>query len=531
MTQILSADVVIVGSGVAGSLVAHRLAQKGLKVIILEAGPRIDRGKALATFMNAPIKHHQSPYPAARHAPHPGLDIDSTPYIIEKGSHKYDTLYVRGVGGTTWHWAGETWRFLPNDLRLKSLYGVGRDWPLSYEDLEPYYVQAEYELGVSGEAELGSPRSKPYPMQALAPTFMDTTFKKLLKPLGYDVIVQPAARNTAFYDNRPACCGNHNCMPLCPVGAQYSGDVHATKAEKAGAQLIADAVVYKVEVGADRLVKAVHYKDPSGQSHEVRGKTFVIAAHGIETPKLLLISRSEHTPHGVANSSDQVGRNLMDHPGLNVEFTMPIPVFPGRGPQEVSGIVNLRDGAFRKDYGSIKLGLWNSASLPKLSAKLIAQGYAGKEFDQKLRDLTTRRCTFTSFSEQLPDPNNRVRPSELTDAIGIPRPEITYSIDSYTLRSVQQVRKVFESMMVHLGATDVEYPDSLQPNNHIMGTTIMGVDPKTSVVDRDSRTHDHRNLFIAGSSVFASSTAVNSTLTLAALSLAISDRIVKDLQS
>ncbi len=528
MSKTQNADVVIVGSGVAGSLVAHRLAEKGLKVIILEAGPRIDRAHALANFFKAPIKHHQSPYPAARHAPHPGLDVDSEPYIIEKGTHKYDTLYVRGVGGTTWHWAGETWRFIPNDLRLKSLYGVGRDWPLSYDQIEPYYTQAEYALGVAGGDELGSPRSRPYPMPALPQTYMDTTFKKLLKPLGYDVIVQPAARNSVMYDNRPACCGNHNCMPLCPVGAQYSGDVHATKAEKAGAQLIANAVVYHIEVGADRMVKALRYKDPSGQSHEVRGKTFVIAAHGIETPKLLLISKSEFTPNGVANSSDQVGRNLMDHPGMNVQFNMPFPVFPGRGPQEISGIVNLRDGDFRKNYGSIKIGLWNSASAATLTEKLIAQGYLGKELDLKLRDLISRRCTFTSFHEQLPDPNNRVRPSELKDAIGIPRPEITYAVDSYTLRSVQKVRQVFDQILAHVGATDIEYPDSLQPNNHIMGTTIMGADAKTSVVNAECRTHDHKNLFIAGSSVFASSTAVNSTLTIAALSLSIADRILAD---
>jgi choline dehydrogenase-like flavoprotein len=522
------ADVVVVGSGIAGSLVAYRLARKGLKVIILEAGPRIDRSKALETFFNAPVKHHQSPYPAQDHALHPGLDPDSKPYIIEKGPHKYDTLYVRGVGGTTWHWAGETWRYLPSDLKLRSTYGIGRDWPLRYEDIEPYYCEAEAEIGVSGSGDLGSPRSKPYPMQALAETYMDSTFKRLLQPLGYDVIVQPAARNTRPYDDRPACCGNHNCMPLCPIGAQYSGDVHATKAEKAGAQLIENAVAYKVEVGVDRQVKAIHYKDPSGQSHVVTAKTFVIAAHGIETPKLLLISQSEQTPNGVANSSDQVGRNLMDHPGFNVEFTMPEPVYPGRGPQEVCGIVTLRDGDFRKDYGSIKIGLWNSNSLPDITRAQIERGYVGRELDRRIRDVSSRRCVLTSFHEQLPNPANRVTASALKDPIGIPRPEITYSIDAYTLRSVSRIREVFGEMMTAFKATDVRYADSLQPNNHIMGTTIMGDDPHSSVVDKHCRTHDHKNLFIASSSVFASSAAVNSTLTIAALSLQIADQIGRE---
>lgn len=525
MSQELKADVVVVGSGVAGSLTAYRLAKQGLKVIILEAGPRIDRGQALQTFMNAPIKHHQSPYPAAKHALHPGLDPDSPPYIIENGPQKYNALYIRGVGGTTWHWAGETWRFLPSDFKLKSTYGVGRDWALNYDEIEPYYCEAEAELGVAGATDLGSPRSKPYPMDGLAPSYMDKTFQKLLKPLGYDVIVQPAARNTRVYDERPACCGNNNCMPLCPIGAQYSGDVHARKAEQAGAQLIVNAVAYKVEVGPDRQVKRIHYKDPSGASHQVSAKYFVIAAHGIETPKLLLISRSHLTPNGVANTSDQVGRNLMDHPGFHVQFMMPEPVYPGRGPQEICGIVNLRDGSFRKNYGAIKIGLFNSASMPDITAQQIARGYAGKVLDQRIRDVAARRCLFTSFHEQLPDPKNRVTASKLLDPIGIPRPEISYSIDDYTLRSVQRVRKVFDDMMTAFGATDVHYAESLSPNNHIMGTTIMGDDPKTSVVDKHCRTHDHKNLFIASSSVFSSSSSVNATLTIAALSLAVANQI------
>lgn len=528
MTKEQSTDIVVIGSGVAGSLAAYRLAKKGYKVTILEAGPRIDRAAALTAFHNAPIKHHQSPYPAQKHALHPGLDPDSPPYIIEKGPQNYNTLYIRGVGGTTWHWAGQVWRFLPVDFKLKSTYGVGRDWPLSYEEMEPYYCEAEAELGVSGSGDLGSPRSKPYPMEPLAESYMDKIFRQRFKPLGYDVVVQPAARNTRVYDDRPPCCGNNNCMPLCPISAQYSGDVHANKAEKAGAQLIANAVAYHLEVGEDRRIQRVHYKDPSGASHTIRAKTFIIAAHGIETPKLLLISKSAATPNGVANSSDQVGRNLMDHPGYSVEFTMPEPIYPGRGPQEICGIVNLRDGAFRKDYGAIKIGLWNAPFLSEISQRQIAKGYAGKALSQAIRDVAIRRTIFTSFHEQLPDPNNRITPSQLKDAIGIPRPEIYYSVDSYTLRSVDKVRSVFREMMATLNATDVEYPDSLHPNNHIMGTTIMGDDPKNSVVDKQCRTHDHRNLFIASSSVFCSSSAINSTLTIAALSLAIADTVARE---
>jgi choline dehydrogenase-like flavoprotein len=373
-----SADVVVVGSGVAGSLVAYRLGLAGARVVLLEAGSRFKRADLVDRFVNSPVKGLMTPFPMLRHAPHPELGND---YLKQKGPHVYDVQYVRGVGGTTWHWAGASWRLLPNDFKLRTRYGVGRDWPLDYPFLEPFYAKAEKELGVAGpdHEDLGSPRMGPYPMKAVPLSYMDRYVQERLAPAGYCLVTDPAARNTRTFDGRPVCCGNNNCMPICPIGAQYSGDVHATKAERAGVQLIENAVAHFVEVGRNGNIAAVHYKFPDGSSQVIRARIFVIAANGIETPKLLLASRSENQPRGVANRSDQVGRNLMDHPGVGVSFSLPDPVYPGRGPQMISSIVNFRDGAFRKEFASKKLHLWNGSDVEGIVRGLVEKGVFGEE--------------------------------------------------------------------------------------------------------------------------------------------------------
>ena len=521
MTDQLSAEVVIVGSGVAGALVAHQLAQAGVSVLMLEAGPRIERWRIVENFRNTPAKDDfMAPYPSTAHAPHPHY-APPNDYLIFKGTHKYNSQYIRAVGGTTWHWAASTWRFLPNDFRMKTLYGVGRDWPVSYDELEPYYYRAEVELGVSGPndgTDLGSPRRQPYPMDHLPLSYMDQRFFDELNGKGFTVVSEPVARNSRAWDRRPACCGNNNCMPICPIGAMYSGIIHVEKAEKAGARLIANAVVYRIELDGKR-VAAVHYKDPQGVSHRVTGKQFVLAANGIETPKLMLMSE-------VGNSSGQVGRNLMDHPGTGVTFQADEDLWPGRGPMELTSIVDMRDGAFRSDYAGKKLHLNNMAQTGSATRTALRLGLVGRKLNDEIRRRAARTVNFNSFHDILPDPANRIVPSrEHKDGLGIARPEITYAIGDYVKKSAVHTRAAYARIAQLFGGTEVHFDDDFAPNNHIMGTLIMGKDPKTSVVDADCRTHDHENLFIAGSAVMPTAGTVNCTLTLAALALRLADRL------
>ncbi|WP_299784577.1 GMC family oxidoreductase [uncultured Marivita sp.] len=527
-------DLVVVGAGVAGGLVAKQAAEAGLRVTILCDGPTLDRADLVDRFRQADPQSLMSPYPVVPHAPQPQVNRTGD-YLIQKGPDPYDQQYIRAVGGTTWHWGAATWRYIPNDMKLRTLYGVGRDWPIDYDEIEPWYYEAEVELGVAGpeNAPFDAPRSKPYPMPEAPFSYLDQVFHDKLTALGYDVIHAPQCRNNQqVYDGRPPCCGNANCMPICPIGAQYSGNMSVEKAQAAGAELITNAVAHHLEVGPDKRITAVRYLKPDGSEFRLKAQTFALAANGIEGPKIMLMSKQEHAPDGVGNSSDMVGRNLMDHPGTMSKFDSKDPLWPGRGPNILSGIVNLRDGPWRERMAARKLMPDNKTHVHEVTVEAIEEGLTGAELREAIRHRAARRQIVFSFNEQLPDPSNRIVPSSegLTDALGLPRPEIHYRIDDYVHRAAEDTRRRVEEMAVAFGATrdSVWHNDGYLPNNHITGATIMGDNPNDSVVNRDCRTHDHPNLWIASSSTFPSVSSVNVTLTIAALAIRMGEAIAAE---
>jgi len=531
----MEAEFIIVGSGVAGALVANELASAGKSVLMLEAGPRVPRWQTVERFRNQVDKtDFMAPYRSAPWAPHPEYGKFANDYLVFKGSHKFNSQYIRAVGGTTWHWAASCWRFLPNDFKIRSLYGVGRDWPIEYADLAPWYQHAEQELGVWGpdDEELGSPRDRAYPMSPLPLSYNDAQVKQRMNAHNPDwrVVTEPVARNSRPYDGRPTCCGNNNCMPICPIGAMYNGIVHVDKAEANGARLIENAVVNRIVSEGDRIV-AVEYRDSLGEAHRIEGKTFILAANGIETPKLMLMSPGRHHPAGVGNRSDMVGRNLMDHPGTGVGFYADKPLWPGRGPQEMTSLIGFRDGPFRAEYAGKKLHLSNMSVVERATREVLGQNLEHDilTLNERIRDRAARYVEFNSFHELLPQPQNRIRPSATEkDASGIPRPEITYSIDDYVKKSAVHTRENYAEIARVMGGSEVTFSDEFAPNNHITGTTIMGESAEDSVVDKDCRTFDHPNLFIAGSSVMPTVGTANVTLTIAALALRLADRLIKE---
>ena len=522
-----SADVIVVGSGVAGSLVATRLARSGVKVVILEAGPRLQRAAALAQYRNALIKTPESPYPDTPYAPHP-ISEDADHYYLQDGVDKFASPYLRLVGGTTWHWLGTTLRFVPDDFRLRSRFGVGIDWPISYDDLEPWYCEAEKELGVAGDpnADLSAPRSQPYPLPPIPLSYADQRSAAALKGTPYTVVATPQARNSQRYDDRPVCCGSGSCIPICPVQAKYDATSHVAKAEQAGVQLVPEAIVSQIEVGADGRISAVRVKRPDGSEDRATAKVFVIAAHGIETPKLLLQSRTDRLPNGVANSSDQVGRNLMDHPSQLNWALAGEPLGAFRGPLSTAGIESTRAGDWRGDHGAFRLQFdnrgwaWPAGTPDSTVRTLVARGLRGAELDRAIAERSSREINIVPMVEQLPLRENRIVPDfDHRDAIGIPRPRITYRIDDYSKRALEHSRRIVREILTAIGATEIHEGSEYVSAGHVMGTYRMGTDPKQSVVNPDQRSHDHPNLFLLGSGVFPTGAASNPTLTIAALAL------------
>ena len=552
-------DVVIVGAGVAGSLMAWQLAQAKLKVLILEAGEAgPERVELVGNFARADVKSPNSPYKGGegdRKAPYP--DADSLTGYYDQTTdqnQQFKSTYVRRVGGSTWHWLGNVPRFLPNDFRMKTVYGKAVDWPISYDDLEEWYAKAEDYLGVAGDHDewndlLGAHRSRPFPMSKIWLSYSDLIAARDIDGMELDgiklkVLSTPQARNSQPYQGRPPCAGNSICVPICPIKAKYDATVHVDLAQQAGAVLRKRSVVVNLQVDEDKHVRQVVFRRwDDGTEVTVTGRIVVVAAHAIETPKLLLMSKSDRAPNGVANSSDQVGRNLMDHLQGTVTALAKEKLFPFRGPPTTAGIDVFRDGPFRSTMSAFRMSLGNDGWLRRgapLSDVLEAvrnQKLFGSALKAHLDDRVTRQFRISYSTEQLPDPENRVVLSDQPDDSGVPRPKLIFKgADEYNKLAFVKAWGVIDAILKRMNVVENHVPQDTEEQRkrysgagHVMGTCRMGDDPKSSVVDADCRAHDHPNLFIVGAGAFPTCGTANPTLTVAALALRAADTIKRQL--
>ncbi|HEY6600207.1 MAG TPA: GMC family oxidoreductase, partial [Xanthobacteraceae bacterium] len=418
------------------------------------------------------------------------------------------------------------------------LYGVGRDWPFSHDIIEPYYTRAEYAIGVSGPSDpaLQWPpngiRSKPYPMGPIPFGPGEHRLTEAAARIGMINLPAPQARNSGVsYDGRPPCCGNNNCFPVCPIAAKYDAATALPKIEAKGGKILANAVVYRIETGEKNSIQAVHFFDPDKRSHRVTAKIFVIACNGIETPKLLLLSKDERNPNGVANSSDQVGRNMMDQPKLFAELELREPLWTGVGPVQSSSILNTTQGEFRSRYAGAMFRMENFARSPLGAAAALKKGLVGKALDTEIRRLSACTARLTVEHEILPSANNRLTLSSQKDWLGINKPNIHYDVGDYVRQSAKEYTVPrLQQLAAELGAIKFQLSPEFLNSDHIMGGCIMGAEPAMAVVDADCRAHDHQNLFLPGGGAMPSATASNSTLTMTALALKAADAITNQLR-
>ncbi len=534
----IDADAIVVGSGFAGALLADRLASKGVRTAILEAGPRISRAKAFETFRAAVIKTPESPYPRTPQADFPKSE-NPDHWYRQSGPDPFKSTYLKAVGGTSWHWLGTCVRYLPSDFQMRSRFGRALDWPIGYGEIEPFYLAAEQELGVAGNSasDLGSPRSGPFPMPPIASSWLDRVHEKALEDTPWRVEATPQARNSVARNGRPACCGAASCIPICPVGAKYDATVHLRRAEANGAVVHEQTAATFVQTEDSGEVSSVHFRRQDGSAGMARGQVYVLAANAVETPRLLLHSRSERAPGGVANRSDQVGRNLMDHP-IQLSWALAEqPVWPYRGPLSTAAIENTRDGPFRRERSALRIELgnngwtWPTGGAETLAGALAQRGLRGQALRQTVADHAARELRIAALTEQLPDPENRVMLHEQDrDPFGVPLPRMHYRVGAYSRAGLAAAREIHNRIFAHLNASETYHSDTFQGAGHILGTTRMGADPRSSVVNRDLRCHDHPNLFLVGGGAFPTGSTANPTLTIAALALRAADTVAATLR-
>ncbi len=577
-------DAVVVGAGVAGSLIAKFLTRAGYRVLVLEAGPGntaefAGYSEHLQTFYASAGKGPESPWPAAATAPQPDTaDLrtamgNTNQYFVQKGPQLYGSSYTRTQGGSTLHWLGVSLRMLPEDFELRKRYGVGRDWPIGYADLEPYYCKAEYELGVSANVAeqqyLGLTFSEDYdyPMHRVPLSYSDQALAGGVDGLEVDlegerhtlkVRSYPAARNSmprngyqpvgavggTFLGER--CAGNTSCTPICPIQAKYNAGKTLAQAEKNNLQVLAEAVASRVEQDANGAITGITYKRYDGSEEKATARIYVLAAHAVENARLMLAS-------DLGGKSGLMGKTLMDHPALYAWGLAPKPVGAYRGPLSTAGIEDLRGGEFRRKHAAFRFDVGNDgwrASTGAPDASVIDAVSNQKLFGKKLRDKLSgtlpRHVRMSLAVEQLPDPENGISlDPQYVDALGNMRPVIHYRIGEYTLQGMAAAARVSKAMFQRAGITDcsdmpvsgffptVQYGDvtfHYHGMGHFSGTHAMGADASTSVVDPMQRKWDHPNLYMVGSGSFATMGTSNPTLTLAALTIRTAEHLIAELK-
>ncbi|MBM3517824.1 MAG: GMC family oxidoreductase [Alphaproteobacteria bacterium] len=496
--------VVVIGSGASGGTLANELCHKGIKVVVLEAGPRLK----LTDFENDEYTmYHKLSWLDERTVTGRGS--------IARNWPRSPTWVCKTVGGSTVHWAGLSLRWHAHEFQARTRYGAVAgaslmDWPLSLSDLEPFYAKAEDKMGVTGTN--GIPH--------LPPTNNYKILSLGARRVGYELVdTSYMAINAQPRDGRNACDQIGFCMQGCKSGAKWSTlYTEIPKAEATGnLELRADCMALRVEHDPKGKVTGVLYADRSGQQHLQKARVVVVACNAIESPRLLLNSASNVYPEGLGNSSGMVGKNYTRHMTGYVYGVFDKPVNMYRG-TTASGLV--RDEWPHEDkrgfcggyvFGTCALGL------PYFAA-FLNPGAWGREFTSDIEAYDHLAGTFIN-GEDMPIETNQVslHPNK-RDRFGLPIPNI--NIDDHpndTAMRNYSLKQVAELMMAAGAVRTIECPP--MPGSHNMGTCRMSNGARDGVVNKWGQTHDIPNLFVADGSIFTTAGGCNPTLTIVTLAM------------
>ncbi|HEX2477080.1 MAG TPA: GMC family oxidoreductase [Lacipirellulaceae bacterium] len=525
----MGADALIIGAGPTGAVAAKRLAEAGIRVVALEQGDWPDYSQARANHADFELTagRNWSGNPNRRQAPadYPISDVDSD----------ISAVLYNAVGGSTILYAAHWQRNMPSDFRVRTLDGVADDWPLTYEALEPYYEQVETDFGVAGLA--GDPAFPPGKGPPLPPPPLARMGRRVAKAhneLGWHWWPGPNAIATRPYKSLNACTQRATCMWGCVEGAKASVDrTHWPHNISLGVRLITGARVRRLEVNQRGLVSGATYIDRDGGEHFQKADVIILAANGIGTPRLLLLSATNMFPHGLANSSGLVGRRLMMHPFGTVVglFDEDLGSTHGVWGQHLHSLEFYETDTSRGFVRGAKWGLQPTGG-PVSMTRAYPWGETnaiwGDGFHDGIRKRLGRSAMWGIIAEDLPDEKNCViLDPDLKDSDGIPAPKVIYRMSENSYRLLDfHLARAKESLEVAGAYETVIAPLIRETGWHLLGTCKMGVDPAVSVVDEWGRSHDIPNLYIFDGSIWPTSSGMNPTATIAAMALRCADHLV-----
>lgn len=540
-------DAIVVGAGAAGGIVACVLAEAGKRVLLLERG----RAYNYADIPRDHLRNHRLSLYGQGMGPdqygHPRvIEVDGRPRILDSphlGGYNNNAM---GVGGGTRVYGAQAWRFLAQDFRMASTYGVPggsslADWPFGYEEMEPWYERAEWEIGCSGDGDANrfqAPRRRGYPMPPIPENASGRALKRAAESLGWSTFPVPLLINTAEYNGRPACVRCNLCVGFaCP--SESKNGAHNTVIPRALATglctLQTHAMAERIDTDARGSVTGVTYlveENGSVRRHAATAKTVVVSAGAIESARLLLNSASSHHPRGLGNAHDQVGRNLQGHVYPTAHGFMPDPVNDNVGPgvsiatcQHSHGNPGVIGGAMlANDFIETPLFFWRSAQPPGLPRW-------GRENKRWMREKYRRWVEVKGPVQEIPNPESRVTiDPAVRDKFGLPVARLSGSVHPETLRTASVIRERAVQWLEAAGAESVWSPEikgGLSAGQHQAGTCRMGDDPATSVVDPWGRVHGHDNLYVVDASIHVTNGGFNPALTIMALAFRNAEHIAR----
>jgi len=541
-------DVVVVGSGAGGAAAAWALAMRGVRVLVLEAGPRFDPVRDYRLHLPDWERHgFPEPGQAARHTFGPMQALDPRHedlrtwnrvrgrFHASKRRRVFAYHHVRGVGGSTLHFQADAHRLHPEAMQMRTRFGVAADWPLDYAELEPYYEQAEAIVGVAGPG-LDSlrPRRNPHPLPPHPPSHASRRILAAGEALGMRWEANAKAILSQPHDGRPGCNYCANCARGCPRRDKGSVDVtFLRRAEASGrCTVLPEALVLRIEAGVGDRVRAVVFRH-RGRTISLAVRVLVLACGAVETPRLLLLSAGGHAPEGIANETGQVGRHFMEtllwvSSGLHPE---PLGSYRGvpsdviswssNAPNAIPGVI----GGCRFHSNTPDAGFVG----PIAYATRVVPGW-GDAHKRAMRQAFGHVLSVGAIGESLPDARAFVDlDPEVRDGSGAPVARINTYQSAGELDRLAFMAGRCRAILQAAGIRELveEYGSyDYFSATHVFGTCRMGTRADDSVVDAAGRAHRWRNLYVSDASVFPSSGGGESpALTIEALAIRSADRI------
>ncbi len=502
-------DLVIVGAGAGGSVLAQRLARHGWRIVILEAGP----------FWH-PDTDWVSDEAGSHHLYWTQKRIVGGADPIQLGKNNSG----RGVGGSMVHYAGYCPRFHPSDLETYSRDGVGADWPIGYQDLRPHYEQVELELPVAGQNwPWGYPHRypfSPHPISGAAARLWRGALN-----LGIQMRTGPVGIVNGTFGNRPHCIYRGYCLQGCKVNAKASPYVtHLPDALAHAVEIRANCMAARVEIddASGRALGVVYHDEVGGAQRLQRARFVAVAGYSIETPRLLLNSTSPRFPNGLCNNEDVVGRYVMVQGASQTAGRWPDELRMYKAPPpEVSSEDFYETDASRGFARGFSIQ--TVSPLPIGWAEhVLADGHWGRALREYMRDYN-HWATIGVLNELLAEPDNRITIADETDQYGIPVARMDYTLSDNDKANIAYSTKVITDILQAGDAQDVL---TIHRYAHLIGGARMGPSPETSVVDAYQRTWAVPNLFLADGSVCPTQGSANPALTIMALSSRLAARIL-----